>query len=51
MQILGSQVSSYGEKKHESLVLTNSIPLNKYLSSVFRELSNVLDTVEETKEV
>ena len=32
-------------------MLTNSIPLNKYLLSAFHELSNVLDTLEETKEV
>ena len=38
-------------KKNESPVLTNSIPLNKYLLSAFHELSNVLDTLEETKEV
>ena len=38
-------------KKNESPVLTNSIPLNKYLLSAFHELSNILDTLEETKEV
>jgi hypothetical protein len=32
-------------------VLTDSIPLYKYLLSVLHVLSNVLDTVEETKEV
>lgn len=49
--MLGNGVSSYVEKKNESLVLTNSIPLNKYLLSAFHGLSNVLDTVEEAKKV
>lgn len=49
-RIEGGSASGDAEKNHGSLVLTNPIPLAKYLLSVFLGLSNVSDTVEETKE-